>query len=142
MLAINEGAGYRPILTVQSIQIIPQFNARPPSTILFGSQLLFLADNPTGYVHFLKSYFNVPTVWSQLRIASEDSEEQIYTIWPKFPVDLILEQPASIIAAGKDPVNGYWVQFPGTISLFTQQDWFNENPDGAISYVPPAMDFW
>jgi hypothetical protein len=136
MLAINEGAGYRPIMTVQSVQFIPQLNARPAATMLYGSQLLFLADNPTGYSSFLNNYCNVKVLWAQLRIASEDSIEQIYTIWPKLPVDLIIERPLMILSAGKDLTAGYWVKFAGRIELFSQPDWYDEE-GFQCSYAPP-----
>jgi len=140
MLAIDEGSGYRPILTVQTIQYIPQLNARPASTILFGSQLLFQVDNPSGYQSFLQAYVGVATLWAQLRMATELSEEQLYLIWPKLPIELVIEQPISILAAGNDPVAGYWVQFPGTITLFSQTNWYDESDD-QVTYLPPALSY-
>jgi len=47
----------------------------------------------------------------------EDTIEQIYSIWPKMPLELVMEEPLTVVATGKDPLKG-WVQFAGSIRLF------------------------
>ncbi len=130
MLAINEGFGYRPILSVQSVVFVPQKDARPPSTYVYGIQLMFRNDVPTMFTGFLKDKFGTVLPWDQLRVLVNDTEEQIYTLWPKMPIAVVLEEQLRMIAAGKDPVKGYFVQFAGgPIRLFSQREWWKETED-------------
>jgi len=126
ILAINQGMGYRPILNVQTIQFIP--STTTPSTFLFGQRLLpgtsspFSADDPTSFTTYLNQYVGVAALWDQLQPASQNGQNVTYTVAPMMPVKLVLEQQLMLVAAGKDPVAGYWVQFAGAINLFSQSD--------------------
>jgi hypothetical protein len=130
MLAINEGFGFRPILTVKAFNFVPQLQDRPPCTIIYGEQLMFQQDNPLLYMKFLSDKFGSVMPWDQLRIASNDTPEQIYAIWPRFPVVVVLEERLKLLDAGKDMLKGYWVKFEGgPIKLFSQPDWWKQSED-------------
>jgi hypothetical protein len=130
MLAINEGFGYRPLLTVKTVKFVHQFQDRPPCTIVYGDQLMFQQDNPALYMKFLSDKYGTVLPWDQLRIANEDTLEQVYALWPKFPVVVVLEENLKLIDAGKDLLAGYWVKFEGgPIKLFSQPEWWKESED-------------
>ena len=128
MLAINEKFGYRPILVVKEFNFLPQLNNRPPSTWFYGVQLMFQYDNPTAFVTFLKTFKGVPTVWSQLGIADNDTIQQVDAIWPKMPLHLVANETLTLLAGGKDPIRGYFLQFAGRIErLFTDPNWWKNS---------------
>jgi hypothetical protein len=128
MLAINEGFGYRPLLTVKNFLFVPQLDDRPPSTWVYGDQLISLADMPTEYVTFLRPIMGKQSLWCQLSVSPDETEEQIYAIWPKFPIRVVLQQALTLLHAGKDPLKGYYVQFAGHMGLFSQPDWWRDEP--------------
>lgn len=142
MLALKEAFGYRPLLVVKNITFVSQLNERPPSTFLYGDQVMFLADRPTDYASFLRNFYGQPeTIWCQLADAHEESLDIVYALFPRKAFHLVLEQPLVLLSAGKDPLAGYYVQFAGDIRLFAQRDWWVETEEDQERYrmqPPPA----
>lgn len=127
ILALKEEFGYREIMVVTSVEYIPQLNDRRPSTVLLGDQLMFQYDNRTGYVTFMRSLFNQKLPWSQLSLATaNETEQQAMDIFPRLPWVPICEEELTLIRAGHDPLKGYYVQFDGTIRMFSQPRWWED----------------
>lgn len=143
ILAINEGAGYRPVLVVQSVHFYPQFNANRPSTVLFGSQVMFpdgpyggpiMSANDVSFSGFLSNLIGYPTVWNQLTPTPGETLDQFYTGWPQLPLTSVSQATVKLVASGYDPIRGYWIQFDNTIApLFAQANWWDgEDLSGAF----------
>jgi hypothetical protein len=128
VLAINEGFGYRLVLTVKNVKFQRQEQDRPSTTIVYGEQMMSFQDDPLLYSKYFSDKMDTSMVWAQLRITTDDDDyEQMYAIWPRVPVTPVLEERLSIVGAGRDPIRGYWVQFAGgPIRLFSQPDWWKE----------------
>ncbi len=125
-LAINEGFGYRPIMVVKAFNFLPQFNERPPSTWVYGDQIMWPSDNQVQYTSFMRSYYGLKIPWAQVGAATELDEDQLFAIFPRLPIRLVAEEPLVLLSAGKDPIAGYYVQFAGAMQLFSQPDWWVE----------------
>jgi hypothetical protein len=131
ILALNENFGYRPLLNVVGFRFFPQENARTPRTQLWGNQLMFQYDNPALWKQYLDTLCAVPNVYDQMRLAYEDSPEEVYKLWPRLPVVKVAEETLTLQAYGKDVLLNYWLEFSGPIQLFSQHDWWVE---GQINY--------
>lgn len=129
MLAINEGFGYRPIMIVRYFNLLPQLNERPATTFIYGEQIMFPSDNPTGYASFLRNFYGMTLPWNQLGMAVDDTIEMVYALYPRMPLRPVMEEHLTLLSAGKDPVAGYYVQFAGAMRLFSQPDWWVDGDD-------------
>ena len=135
MLCINEGFGYRPILSVQHWVNVPQLNDRPASTWIYGNQLMFQYDIPFPYVDFFRPSFNTTLLWTQAGIAVDYTIEQVYAIWPKMPLTIVAEEPLQLLHAGKDPLKGYYLHLAGPMRrLFSQPNWWVDGNGDEIQF--------
>jgi len=134
VLAINEGSGYRPILSVTSVVYIPQQDARSPSTVVYGNNMVNIPENYGVFRTFFVDKVLTSMLWAQLRISEQVLEAEMddveWTLWPRLPVVKIMQERLVMLGAGKDDLRGYYVQFQGgPIRLFSQPDWWKENYD-------------
>lgn len=143
ILALNEGPGYRPVLVVQGIDRVPQYNARRASVVLRGDQVLFPLNGLVGtstpvnfqYQQWFTSMIGVPRVWSQMRSRPPETLDQFIREWPRLPFFSVKEATLVLRAAGNDPTHGYWLQFDGErIPLFDQQRWWEEDDNDYYEY--------
>ena len=139
IMAIKEENGWRPVLRVESIVPVHAQGEYPESTILRGEQLFFqtqrLGDQRfVDWVRFLQNFYEVPTVWGQLRCIRLESMEEWMQMMrqaylPKIPVEPVQEANLKLLAAGYDKVKGYWLQFHGRLPLFQQRNWWQDHDE-------------
>lgn len=129
ILAVNEKFGYRPVLTVKNFNFLPQFQNRAPSTWFYGVQMMSPYDDPTIYLKFLTPMIGESAIWSQVGLNDDETEEQVFANWPRLPLRLVANDRLTLVAAGRDPVAGYYCQFAGSTSLFSRPDWWKDGMD-------------
>jgi hypothetical protein len=134
-IAINEGFGFRPLLSVQSFQYLNAQGTTPQSTLVLGSQLMYqqIMEDRAGFVQFIRQYFGKPNLYTQLRSRLHESLEEFIYQW-SFMGQILEVVPTAqaeltMITGGYDPLKGYWLQFTGFVPFFALPDWWDERPE-------------
>jgi hypothetical protein len=128
ILAIKEEGGWRPILKVKRIRQVLATGEYPTSCIVNGDQLFFPTQRQNderiaSYIQFLATFYNVPTIWGQLRVREDESYEEFWHEFfsdrgPRLPVAPVDEAEITLLAAGYTPTQGYFCHFSGMFPLF------------------------
>jgi hypothetical protein len=135
ILAVNEGYGFRPLISVQGVKHIHAQGAMPDSTLLNGQQLMYITnqEDRAGWSHFIRQYFHTPLLWNQLKGRTHETLEEFIYEWRWFGNILEVVPTAqaelTLLAGGYDPVMGYWMQFAGTVPFYLLPDWWEERPE-------------
>lgn len=132
------------MLVVQTVNYYPQRNATQASTVLYGEQVLLPFTGAVGtaapqdytFWEWFQNLTGKPTVWNQMRAIPMETLDQYIMRWPKLPLFSIAQGTMTLLAAGNDPLKGYWLQFAGQIPIFNQPNWWEETEDELYSYDP------